>query len=201
MPCRPPHQPVAFDAGLLRIGAEMGLAQSPAIEDDIVARRPAGMARSFHRAGEIDAGDHREAAHHRRLAGQSEAVLVIHRRPFDANGDVAVHQILLVEIGELDRLAGLRLVDHDRLERCHVVSPGHTSRSARSIKAGRRLPNRNFARNAWERERRRRNGLQLRGRRVLGGDRFGRGRSSLRRLRRIGLRVARGGRRTPDRRV
>ena len=35
------------------------------------------MAGGFDRAGEVDAGDHRKAAHHRRLAGDGEAVLVI----------------------------------------------------------------------------------------------------------------------------
>ena len=37
---RQPHQPIAFDSRLLRIGAEMGLAKTPAVEDDFVARLP-----------------------------------------------------------------------------------------------------------------------------------------------------------------
>ena len=51
-----------------------------------------------------------------------EAVLVIHRRPFDRDGDVAVHQILFVEIGKPHRLAVLGLIDDDRLECRHAAS-------------------------------------------------------------------------------
>ncbi len=78
-----------------------------------------GVARTLDRAGEIDAGDHREPAHHRRLAGQRQAVLVVQRRPFDAHGDVAVHQLGFVELGQRGGGALVRLVDPDRLERCH----------------------------------------------------------------------------------
>ena len=67
-------------------------------------------------AGEIDAGDHRKAPHHRRLAGDGEAVLVVQRRPFDADGDVAVHQFGFVELRERDGGAFFGLVDPDRLE-------------------------------------------------------------------------------------
>ena len=70
-------------------------------------------------AGEIDAGDHREAAHHRRLAGDGEAVLVVDAGIFDADGDVAVHQIGFVEIGQRGLGAALGLLDHDRLECRH----------------------------------------------------------------------------------
>ena len=101
----------------------MGFAQAPAIEDDLVAWFPVRMRRRFHRTGEVDAGDHREAAHHRRLAGDGEAVLVIHRRIFDPDGDVAVHQILVVEIGDPHRLAGRRLVDDDGFESTHGDAP------------------------------------------------------------------------------
>ena len=120
---RQPHQPVALDARLLRIAAEVGLAAAPAVEDHLIAGFPAGMRRGLHRAGEIDAGDHREAAHHRRFAGDREPVLVIHRRPIHGDGDVPVHQILLVEIGEPDRLSGLALIDDDRLESAHALTP------------------------------------------------------------------------------
>ena len=92
------HQPVAFDARFFRIGAEMRFAQAPAVDDDLVAGLPVRDARTLHRAGEIDAGDHRQAPYHRRLAGQGQAVLVVERRPFDANGDVAVHQFGFIEL-------------------------------------------------------------------------------------------------------
>ena len=83
----------------------------------------AGWLDDFHGAGEIDAGDHREAAHHRRLAGDGEAVLVVDGGIFDADGDVAVHQIGFVEIGERGLGAAIRLLDHDRLECRHAPSP------------------------------------------------------------------------------
>ena len=120
---RQPHQPVALDARLLAIGAEMGLAAAPAVEDDLVARLPGRVAGGFHGAGEIDAGDHRKAAHHRRLAGDGEPVLVVQRRIFDADGDVAVHQVGFVEIGECGLGAALGLFDHDCLECRHARAP------------------------------------------------------------------------------
>ena len=52
-----------------------------------------------------------------------EAVLVVHRRPFRPHHDIAVHQIVFVEIGERDGLAGRAPVDHDRLECRHEGSP------------------------------------------------------------------------------
>ena len=101
----------------------MRLAAAPAVEDDLVARLPAGVAGRFDRAGEVDAGDHREPAHNRRLAGDREAVLVIDRGIFDADGDVAVHQICFVEISERGLGAAVRLLDHDRLECRHGPTP------------------------------------------------------------------------------
>src|SRR5262249_30081217 len=38
-----PHQPVALDARLLRIGTEMRLTETPAVEDDLVAGLPVRM--------------------------------------------------------------------------------------------------------------------------------------------------------------
>jgi len=80
------------------------------------------MRGGFHRAGEIDAGNHRKTANDGRFAGDREPVLVIHRRPFDAHGDVAFHQIGFVEIGEADLLPAITLFDHNSLE-CRHVSP------------------------------------------------------------------------------
>jgi hypothetical protein len=77
------------------------------------------MGRGLDHAAEIDARDHGEAAHHGRLAAHREAILVIDRRPFDTDGHVAVHQFVLVEIGEADGLARIALVDADRPEHCH----------------------------------------------------------------------------------
>ncbi|MGY3465365.1 hypothetical protein ACVW0I_002236 [Bradyrhizobium sp. LM6.11] len=93
------------------------------VQTTLSPRLPLRMRGLLDRAGEIDAGDHREAAHHRRLAGEREAVLVVQRRPFHANGDVALHQLCFVELRELRGGALVRLVDPDRLEIGHSKTP------------------------------------------------------------------------------
>ncbi len=110
------HQPVALDARLLGIGAEMGLAHAPAGADHLVAGLPLRMRRLLDGAGEVDARDHRKTPHHRRLTGDGEAILVVQRGPFDPHGDVALHQFGFVELRERRRGAFFRLVDPDRLE-------------------------------------------------------------------------------------
>ena len=111
------HQPIAFDARLLGVGAEMGLTHAPASADHVVAGFPPRMRRLLDGAREVDARDHRETPHHRRLAGDGEAILVVQRRPFDPNGNIAFHQFGFVKRRERGRGALVRLVDPDRLER------------------------------------------------------------------------------------
>ena len=141
------HQPVALDPRLLAIGAEMGLAAAPAVEDDLVAGLPVRMAGGFHRAGEIDAGDHREAAHHRRLAGDGEAVLVVDASEYSTR-TVTSPSIRLASSKSVERGLGaaLRLLDHDRLEcrhappRCFDILRRHfVARSAAQAQAVRRI--------------------------------------------------------------
>ena len=80
------HQPVALDARLLRQAAPVRFADAPAVEHDAVAGLPAPRGRCDSTdAGEVDAGDHRELAHHRALAGDGQAVLVVERRVLDAH--------------------------------------------------------------------------------------------------------------------
>src|SRR5262249_56131674 len=57
------------------------------------------------------------------FGGEREAVLVIERRPFNADRGVAFHKIPFIEIGEGGLRAGVRLFDHDRFESGHVVTP------------------------------------------------------------------------------
>ena len=95
----------------------MGLAHAPAVADHLVAGFPGRVRRHLDGACEIDAGDHGKAPHHRRLAGDGEAVFIVQRRPFDGDGDVAVHQFGFVELRQRDRGALLRLVHADCLER------------------------------------------------------------------------------------
>jgi hypothetical protein len=59
----------------------------------------------------------------KRLAGDGKAVLVVQRRPFDPNGDVALHQFSLVELRERDGGALFGLVDPDCPERSHHALP------------------------------------------------------------------------------
>ena len=115
------HQPVAFHSRLLGVGAKMGLAAAPAVEDDLVAGLPAGVAGRFYRAGEVDPGYHREPAHNRRLAGDCKPIFVIECGIFDTDGHVAVHQICFVEISERGLGSAVRLFDDDRLECRHVT--------------------------------------------------------------------------------
>src|SRR5262245_1747380 len=81
------------------------------------------MRRTLDRTGEIDARDHRPAPHDRCLTGEGETILVVDGRPFDADGDVALHQIGFIEVGERDRLTALRLLDHDCLQGRQDHSP------------------------------------------------------------------------------
>ena len=116
---RQAHEPVALHPRLLGIGAEMGLAEPPTVEDHLVAGLPVGMGGFLHRAGEIDPGDHRPAPHHRRLAGERKAVLVVDGGIRDPDVDVAFHQIGFVEIRERDLLAAVGFLDHDCFETRH----------------------------------------------------------------------------------
>ena len=68
------------------------------------------------RAGEIDAGDHRKAAHHRRLAGDGEPVLVVDGRMAHPHQDIALHQGVGSEVLQGDALACIGLLDEDGLE-------------------------------------------------------------------------------------
>ena len=114
------HKPVAFYPRFLGIGAEMGLAATPTIQDDLVAGFPACVGGRFHGPREVDAGNHREPAHDRAFAGHGEAVFVIERGIFNANGNVTVHQVGFVEISERGLGAAIRLLDDDCLEHRHA---------------------------------------------------------------------------------
>jgi hypothetical protein len=106
------HQPVALDPRALRQAAPVGLAHAPAVEHHLVAGLPAGVAAGLDRAGEVDAGHHRELAHHRRLAGDGQAVLVVDGGVGDAHRDVAFGQVVFVERLDAGAVAGVVLLDH-----------------------------------------------------------------------------------------
>ena len=58
------------------------------------------------------------------FAGDGEAVFVVERGIFDADGDVTVHQIGFVEISERGLGAAIRLLDDDCLECRHARLAG-----------------------------------------------------------------------------
>ena len=126
-PHRQAHQPIALDARLLGVSAEMSLTHTPAGADHLVAGLPLRMRRLLDGAREVDACDHREAPHDRRLAGDGKAILVVQRGPFDPHGDVALHQFGFVELRECYGGSFFHLVDPDRLERSQRGLPPETS--------------------------------------------------------------------------
>src|SRR5437763_10527628 len=80
------------------------------------------MSRALNSAGEIDAWNHWEAAHHRRLPGDGQPILIIEGRPLDGHGDVAVHQVGFIEIGETNLRTDFRFLDDDRFESGHALT-------------------------------------------------------------------------------
>ena len=110
-------QPVAVNPRPFGIAAEMGLAQAISGQDDLVAGREVRPAGALDDAGEIDAEHHRKAADDRRLAAQRKSVLVIDGRMGHADRHVAVHQLGLVHVDELDDLPGVGLVGSNGAKR------------------------------------------------------------------------------------
>src|SRR5262249_45932573 len=134
------YQPIALDPRFFGIAAEMGLAPAPAVDDDLFARPPLRMRGRLRSPRETHAGKPWKAANDRRLPGDCKPVLVVHRRPFDPNSDVSLHQMGFVEIGEADLLPAVTLLDHDCLE-CRHASSWHSpsyEREALPRAAGRR---------------------------------------------------------------
>ena len=134
-PARQTNQPVAIHPYFFGVSAEMGLTQTPAGRDDLVARLPVRMRGLKDGAGKIDACDHRKTSYHGRFAGDGQTVLVVHGRPLDRDRDVAVHQISFVELREGGRRAFFRLVDPDCLEARHTTLPRFSGRLMPSLKA------------------------------------------------------------------
>ncbi len=92
-PFRQGYKPIAFDAGILRVAAKMRFAQAPAVEHDLIAGLEFGVGRGLDDARKVDAGHHRPASHHRGLACNGEAVLVIDRGVGHPDSNIAFHQI------------------------------------------------------------------------------------------------------------
>ncbi len=139
---RKPHQPVPFYARPLGKAAEMGLAAAPAVENDPVARLPFRMGRALDDAREVDPGDHGKAAHHRSFARDRKTILVVERRPSDADGDVAIHQIGRIEVGKVDLLPDVGFLDDNGSKRRHGDSPIQTIEDGAQTPDGPKPPER-----------------------------------------------------------
>ena len=94
------HQPLRADALALGVAAGVGLRQSPAGDDHLVARRPVGGVGGLDGPGQVDPADEGEGADDAALARDGQAVFVVERRVGDRDGDVAVGE---VRVGELAR--------------------------------------------------------------------------------------------------
>ena len=116
---RPLDQPVALDAGAPGVTAIMGLTDAPAVEHHLIARLELGIGRTDDGAGEVDAGDHRPASDHGRLAGEREPVLIVNGCMAYRDGDVPLHQVAIAELLPGKALPGLRLSGQQGLEVCH----------------------------------------------------------------------------------
>ena len=134
------NQPIALDPRHPAIGTVMHLTHAPAVEDHLVARLESGMAGGGHRAGQIDARDHREAPHHRQFAGDGKPVLVVDGRIVDGNVDIAVHQVGRRQLRHGDRLRLRRLVtgDEESLEAIHAFRRGCVERRVGKAKRAHR---------------------------------------------------------------
>ena len=85
----------------------MALANAPAVENNFVAGFPQRGMTFLHRPRAIDTRHHRKLAHHRRLAGDGEAIFVVDGGIIDANGHIAFRQIAFVDVGDFRFGAGV----------------------------------------------------------------------------------------------
>ncbi|MCY1521579.1 hypothetical protein D9M68_563990 [compost metagenome] len=109
-------QPVTLETRLLRQPAPMGLADTPAVEQHRVAHPIIRMAAGLHRAGQVDARHHGELAHHRDLAGDGQAVLVVQGAVGHTHRDITLGQLSFVQLGVTGTVTGLVLLDQDCVE-------------------------------------------------------------------------------------
>ena len=94
----------------------MRLTEAPAVEHNLVPGFELKMSRGLNDPSEIDAWDHRPAAHHRRLARNRQPILVIDRGVRHPDGDVAFHQIRLCELAPGSVLPAFAFGQKERFE-------------------------------------------------------------------------------------
>ncbi|KPX68338.1 hypothetical protein ALO35_200050 [Pseudomonas amygdali pv. lachrymans] len=94
----------------------MPFANTPAIEQNLVAhlvlRRIAGL----HRTRQINTRHHWKAAHNRAFAGDCQRILIVQRAVRHVYRHVTCRQLCFVDIGQIDAITCLILVDQNTLE-------------------------------------------------------------------------------------
>ena len=116
----------------------MPLADTPAVQDHVVTRLEVGILGRDHLADEVDAWDHGEAAHHRKLSGNGEPVFVVDGGMTDADDDVALHQVGERQVADFDELMLFRVAVDD--EGFEGFCCGHTASCPRLHGAATRKP-------------------------------------------------------------
>src|SRR5690606_18807263 len=99
--------------------AVAGFAQAGAREHDLVAAVPAFVARLAHRADDIDSGNERRGAGDAAIAAQGEPVFVVEARVGDLEQHLALAQLRLGEVDDVDARA---VVAAGHLHCAHHVS-------------------------------------------------------------------------------
>ncbi len=95
----------------------MQLADAVAVQHYLIARLEVWIVRFLDRAREIDAADMRPGLHQPAAARQDQPVLVVERRVFDRDRDIACRKPCLVQgLDGAAHLAVGRLGQHQRTE-------------------------------------------------------------------------------------
>ncbi|MCY1241030.1 hypothetical protein D9M72_539100 [compost metagenome] len=95
------HQPLAGHSRALCQAAVVGLAEAVAVEHHALARVETGVAGVDHGAGQVDAGNHREAADDRRAVGHRQRVFVVQCGVVHLHQHIAVVQVRFVKSHQL----------------------------------------------------------------------------------------------------
>jgi hypothetical protein len=101
----------------------VALAASPAVEDHGITGRKLRMRGGGHRAGEVDAGNERQA-HARKPAGQREPILVVDGRVRDAHGHIAVHEVAFAQRRPCGAHCAIATRQHQSFEVIHAQLRG-----------------------------------------------------------------------------
>ena len=97
--------------------APVDFTDAPTVEHHSSTYIVFGVRRLRHRAREVNAGNHWEAANNRQLAGDGERVFVIEGRTGEIDGIIPLRQRSLIDVRQLRRITVIILkTSVDRLE-------------------------------------------------------------------------------------